>query len=91
MIPILAEKDRIDFVYQSDLIKFIILNSTMEWNEVWDIVKNTIFHENISYYIKTEIKSPKKSEYYTKESVEWVGKFFDTHPWLDKVMFVYDN
>jgi hypothetical protein len=30
-------------------------------------------------------------QYYNDEQLKWIGAFFDAHPWIEKMMVVFDD
>lgn len=92
MEPVLSEVDKIYYVDSSHVIDFIKKNSEMEWNEVCEFVR----YHNIcggdygnAYWVKEDLV--KCSKEYNENQVYWVGAFFEAHPWIERMMVVFDN
>lgn len=86
---VLKEKDRIDYVSDANMIRFIQANSDMEWNNICDYVRDEgICGEEgrTLWYKKDVMNETGKSEAY-----DWMRAFFFAHPWIEKVMFVFDD
>ena len=82
MIPVINEKDKISYVNESYLIKFIEQNqSEMTWNQICNYIKDFINDEGKTFFEKNTIEMP-----------YWIDEFFKVHPFLgDKIMFVFDD
>jgi hypothetical protein len=91
MEPVLNESNQIHYVDSSDMIEFIDKNSDMEWNDVCDFVRDNNICDGYgpTFWNKYEIiNSP---QHYNEEQVKWVGAFFEAHPWIDRMMIVFDS
>jgi hypothetical protein len=92
MKQVLDKSQAIYYVDSSDLISFIEANSDMEWNDVCEFVKENDIgpgEYGPAFWEKTDlIKNPKD---FNEEQVYWLGAFFDTHPWIDRMMVVFDD
>lgn len=82
MIPVINENDKISYVDESDLIKFIEQNQNeMDWNQICDFIRNFVNIEGKTFFEKND-----------KDLPYWVNEFFKAHPFLgDKIMFVFDD
>jgi len=88
MKTFINEDDLIAYVSESDMIKFIEANSDYEWNQLCDLCGKEIFSEEGKVYYDGKIK---KENWNTEFAVEWVNNFFDAHPFIKKLMFVFDD
>lgn len=95
MKPVLQKKDPIYYyalVDDADIIKFISVNAPMEWNDCCDFVRE---HDIVSgeigptFWEKEDIIN--SSEEYNEEQVKWITAFFETHPWIERMMVVFDD
>jgi hypothetical protein len=92
MKQVLVETQSIYYVDSSIMIKFISINAPMEWNDCCDFVR---YHDicngefGPAYWCKEDlINEPHE---YNKEQVEWVGAFFEAHPWIERMMLVFGD
>ena len=92
MKPVMLEKDRIDYIDQSVMINFIKENSDMEWNDVCDFANHNIFfQERNSLYEKSALYDKNAEKKFESEQLKWMRGFFEAHPFLKEVMFVFDD
>lgn len=94
MTPVLEQKKAAYFVGSSDVLTFICNNSEMNWNTAHDFMyKSGIcsYDQDISYWSKTEINHKKAEKNYDPDTVKWVRGWFEAHPWMENVAFVYDK
>ena len=91
MKPVINQKDAIYYVSDVDIIKFISTNMPMEWNDCCDYVRdNEITPDGgkVCWIKESIIKYPEK---YNPEAAKWIKAFFDAHPWMERMMVVFDN
>jgi hypothetical protein len=92
MKQVLDKTQAIYYVDNADMIKFIKVNSDMEWNDVCDFVRNRDIvpsEDGPTFWVKSDlIETP---EEFNEEQVYWVGAFFDAHPWIEQMMIVFDD
>jgi hypothetical protein len=92
MKQVLDKTQAIYYVDNADMIRFIEVNSDMKWNDVCDFVKNNNIgpcEHGPAFWVKSNlIETP---EEFNEEQVYWVGAFFDTHPWIEQMMIVFDD
>jgi len=92
MKPILDQTRQIHYVDSSDMIHFIATNSKMEWNNVCDFVKeNNICNGEYGPAFWEKEDLIKKSHEFNEEQVYWVSAFFEAHPWIERMMIVFDD
>jgi hypothetical protein len=92
MKPVLNELNQIHYVHSSLMIKFIRENSNMEHNKVSDFVRDYDICDGEfgpAYWDKKDLIL--LSDEYNKEQVEWVGAFFEAHPWIERMMIVFND
>ena len=73
------------------MIRFIETNSDIGWNKVCDYVRDVGITDDDgrAYWVKEDvIKYPKD---YGEEASKWVLAFFETHPWIERMMIVFDD
>ena len=89
----LTKEEMSYYVSDADMIGFIEENSDMEWNTVCDFVREqgiTSDGYGPAYWEKEEMKSATIDEY-NAEQIKWINAFFDAHPWIDRMMVVFDD
>jgi hypothetical protein len=92
MKPVLSEKEQIHYIDNADFIEFISTNAPMDWNECCDFVKEqgiTSDDGNKVYWVKQDLLD--HPEEYNEEQMKWVTAFFEAHPWIEKMMVVFDD
>lgn len=88
MQSVINSENAVHYVSQSDMMIFVLLNSDFEDNDDFvDKCDNSIFKSERAWY-NGKIS---KNEAYDDFAVEWVNKFFDAHPFIKKVCFVFDD
>jgi hypothetical protein len=92
MKQVLVQTEPIHYVDSSKMIEFISINAPMVWNNCCDFVR---YHDicngefGPAYWEKEDIiNSP---EGYNDEQVKWITAFFETHPWIERMMIVFDD
>lgn len=92
LIPVLSEEHSIYYIDSSSIIKFISNNSDMDLNDVYRFVrKHQICNDEHgpTYWDRScLINYPYE---YDDEAVKWMTMFFDTHPWINRMMVVFDD
>jgi hypothetical protein len=91
---LLKPKDLAYYVSDSQLIDFITKNSKMDENEVCDYVReNDIVSEDGRgvLWTKKDVLNKKEHQYYNPNAIEWMTKFFEAHPFIERVMVVFDD
>lgn len=92
MIPVLEQKNAIYYVSEHEIINFISDNMPMDHNKCCDFVRKHINSSaESSFWEKEDMINPKKSKYYDQEAVKWIKAFFETHPWIERMMIVFDD
>lgn len=86
MKPVIKEQDSTHYVSEADLIRFIEENSNYGWDQLCDTTRDKVFSEGKTYY-----SGKPTGKYYDEFTIEWVGAFFDAHPFMKKIMFVFDS
>lgn len=92
MKPVLDEKDAIFYISDADMIKFIAANSDMKWNDVWNFARNkhiTPSDRGQIFWNKDGIAMFPNE--HNQEQIKWVGAFFEAHPWIVRMMIVFDD
>ena len=87
MKPIQNESEAIHYFSTADMAEFININSNYEYNDAIKLCRKYMFgDEDESYY-------PDRAtlDEYNEFTVMWLNAFFDAHPYVKKVMFVFDN
>ena len=90
MKQVLNQKSSIYYVDSSDMIKFIRENSKMKHNDICDFVreKNICNGEYGPSYWERDDLNP---DDYNEEQIYWIKNFFDSHPWIDRMMICFND
>jgi hypothetical protein len=91
MKPVIKEDSVKAYISDYDIIKFISENAPMDWNKCCDFVrKHGITGDNGEpvYWYRSILKNPKD---YDPEAIKWIGAFYEAHPFIDKMMIVFDD
>ena len=94
MKPILKENDPYHYVSENEMVKFIRENSDMEHNDVCDYVRKhgITGGEGHTLWDASDFDNPREVKlYYNEHQVKWVKGFFEAHPWIKKMMLVFDD
>jgi len=92
MKQVLDETQQIHYVDECDIIEFITINSNMEWNKCCDYIREHHISsvEGKSHWRKSELIEENKDDY-DPEAYYWILAFFEAHPWINKMMIVFDS
>ena len=90
MKPVLKKEDSIYFISSSEMIRFIVENSRMIHNDVCKFVMDKGIC-NDEYGPGLWEKEDLNPDYYNKEQIYWIGAFFEAHPWIKKMMIVFND
>ena len=93
MESVLNKENQIHYVSEYDMIKFISINMPMDKNHCCDFVRDNDISSNDGgrvYWIKSELES-ENVKYYNPIAVKWILAFFEAHPWIERMMLVFDN
>jgi len=90
MKAVLFEDEAIHYVDQSDFIRFVDSNSDYEWNWICDMVisERTFNEEGKTYYSE---KPTEADGCFSQFTIKWVGDFFDVHPFMKKIIFIFND
>lgn len=92
MKPVLTQESQVHYVDSSDMIKFIEANSEMKRNDICNFVrKNNICNGEYgpSFWEKNDLI--KNSHEFNEKQVYWISAFFEAHPWIERMMIVFDD
>jgi hypothetical protein len=89
MRAVLEKEHAYHYVSEGSMVEFINLNSEMEWNYICDFIRdnNIAGEEGMTFWEKTDLDPTR----YNPEAVKWVGAFFEAHPWIERMMIVFDD
>lgn len=89
----LEKEDAIHYVSESDMINFIDENSDMGWNKICDFIHKVGItnHNESTLWCKSDIIDIRNDPYYNEDQVKWIIDFFEAHPWIEKMMIVFDD
>lgn len=94
MKPVIKQNDAIYYVSEADMVKFVSINAPMDWNEACDFVRDEDITspdgEQVLYTKKDLLKKGAEKNYST-EQYKWMKAFFDTHPFIEKIMIVFND
>lgn len=88
----IKEKKAIYYIDSSNMIKFITSNSTMKHDDVCDFVRDKNICDGEygpSYWEKSYLIKNQSS--YNKDQIYWISAFFEAHPWIERMMIVFNN
>lgn len=90
---VLKQEDLAYYVSDAEIIRFISENAPMPWNKCCSFVRDVgITSESSSGGALWERKDVMNNEEeYNSEQIKWMKLFFKAHPFIDKVMFVFDD
>lgn len=90
--PVIKKEDSCYYVSESEIIEFINRNSNMSWNEICNYVRDNriVGQEGRIYWVRDNFYGD-GSRYYNEDQKKWIGGFFSTHPWIDRMMIVFDD
>ena len=90
----LRKEEATHFVGSSNVLRFISTNLGISWNAAINFVYDNgicSYDQNISFWNKAEMNSKSAEKNYNSEAVKWVRAWFEAHPWMNNVAFVYDK
>ena len=89
MKSVINVNEAIYYVSEADMVKFIEANSDYDWNQLCDLCRDSkMFGEDGKTYYVGKIS---KASHNTEFSVEWINNFYDAHPFMQRIMFVFDD
>jgi len=92
MIQVLDQTQAIYYVDSSKMIKFIRDNSNMEHNKVCDFVRDYDICDGEfgpAYWDKSDLTN--NANEFNAEQIKWVNAFFEVHPWIERMMIVFND
>lgn len=93
MKPVIKQEEAKYYVSESDIVKFVSENGPMEWNKTCDYVRDTgiTSSDGDKVFWSRDDVFKEKTKYYNDEAYQWMRKFFNAHPFMEKVMIVFDD
>lgn len=92
MKPVIKEENAITYVSDAQMIRFISTNAPMDWNECCDFVrKHDITNSDDNGGALWDDSILKRPQDYNDEQVKWITAFFQAHPFIKKMMVVFDD
>jgi hypothetical protein len=94
MEPVLLQSKQIHYVSEADMVRFVSQNAPMEWNEACKFIRNkglTSDEGEKVYWTKESIHKPDAKKYHNEDQLKWIVAFFDAHPWIERMMVVFDD
>lgn len=92
MKPVLKQEEPTHYVSDADMIRFISENAPMDWNKCCDFVRkhNICSREDgPAFWNKEEVLT--EPDDFNEEQVKWISAFFEAHPWIERMMIVFDD
>lgn len=91
MKPVLKQEESTYYISESDIIRFISENAPMDWNKCCRFVRDkhiTSGDGDKIYWTKQQLS---KSKSLNEEQIKWISAFFEAHPWIERMMIVFDD
>lgn len=88
MKPVIENDNAIYYVSQSDMLKFIEENKNCERDVASRITREIFNNDSDKVYYDGKIE---KKSWNSEPEVFWINNFFDAHPFMKKIMFVFDD
>ena len=65
----------------------------MNWNKCCNFVRDYNIIGNGYLRIKWDKNCfvGKNKKYYNEHQIKWITLFFDAHPWIERIMIVFDD
>jgi len=92
MKKVLDQENSTFYVESNEMIAFIKENSNMQHNEICDFVRNYDICDGEfgpAYWDKSDLIN--NANEYNTEQIKWVNAFFKTHPWIERMMIVFND
>jgi hypothetical protein len=93
MKQVLDKTQQIHYIEQGDMIRFICKNTDMEWNSACYFVSDHDIGADgygPAFWEKDTMKSATLDQY-NAEQIMWINGFFEAHPWIEKMMIVFND
>lgn len=89
-IPVISEKNLAAYVSESEMIEFIVKNSDIGWNQCCQYVR---FHgitgdEGHIYWDKNILNN---QAVLNEHQIKWISAFFNAHPFIERMVLVFDE
>jgi TPP-dependent 2-oxoacid decarboxylase len=92
MKPVLKQENSSHYISDGEMIKFIVENSDITWNKCCNFVRdNDIVGGEYGNAFWDKADFPLDPAEYNEEQIKWIGGFFEAHPWIEKMMIVFDD
>jgi hypothetical protein len=93
MKPVLSIEKGIYYISTSEIIEFISQNAPMDWNRCCDFTREEgIISSDFdkTYWDKKSVESY-SDELKKSQKIFWIKAFFEAHPWIERMMVVFDD
>lgn len=87
----LTQEEDIHYISEADMIKFIDANSDMDWNKICDFVRQKGITNEDGERTSWRPIEPERQKHYNEHQIKWVNGFFTAHPWIKRIMIVFDD
>ena len=94
MKPVIKQEEATYYVSDAELISFICENSDMSWNKICDYVREESISSNehgSTYWDREDVFEEGAEAEYNPNAIRWMREFFNAHPFMDRVMMVFDD
>jgi len=90
MKPVLKEGEQAHFIEIFELIQFIHINSNMDWNTAGDYIQEiALVNDDVEY--TNWSRECANNEHIGDEAQYWMLAFYEAHPWLDDINFIFTD
>jgi hypothetical protein len=93
MVSIYKEEDCVHYVPYSALTKFISLSANINDNEAYRIKEeiDVLDYDNGKVLYDRKDVFRENDPFYSKDKYNWIRWFFEAHPFMNRIMFVFDD
>jgi len=92
LISVLEKELNITYVSEASIIRFISINGKMNWEKCFYFVKDKHIVGSAGRIMwDKHCFDGKNKQYYNKHQIKWITLFFDAHPWIERMMVIFDD
>lgn len=91
---VISQEEATYYVGDSDIVKFISENGSMPWNKTCKYVQeNDIVSSegDVVCWTRDHVFDENQAKYYNENAIYWMKEFFNAHPFMNKIMVVFDS
>ena len=95
--PVLEKETATHYVSYISMVRFIETNSDMSWNNVINFIEKHKIVGEEGESVRWERESMRKEKdlgqhsQYNEIQVTWINAFFEAHPWIERMVIVFDK